>query len=376
MKNPTSFKNWLFIAALIFSAACSSPEASEEGLKDALAGKFFIGTAMNEGQILGSDTASLDIIYKHFNSVVAENCMKSMYLQPNEGEFDFDLADKFIVFAQQNDLYTVGHCLIWHSQAPRWFFVDEEGNDVGRDVMIERMKMHISTIVGRYKGKVDAWDVVNEAFEDDGSWRKTKFYEIIGEEYMELAFKFANEADPNAELLYNDYSMFSEGRREAVIELVINLKAKGLRIDGIGMQAHSGLDNPPLDEFEESLIAFAETGLDVHITELDITAIPFPNQSVGAEVSASYEYRQKMDPYANGLTDSARVAIHDRYLDFFELFLKHEDKIKRVTTWGDSDSHSWRQNWPIRGRSDFPLLFDSDHQAKPIVNDIIKAAKE
>ena len=373
----TSFLiNWLFIAILILSPACNTQEPAEEGLKDALEGKFIFGTAMNEPMINGTDTASLNILHKHFNSVVAENCMKSGLIQPIEGEFDFVLPDKFIAFAEQNGLYTVGHCLIWHSQAPHWLFVDEEGNDIGREILIERMKTHIFTVVKRYKGKVDCWDVVNEAIEDDGSWRNNKFYQILGEEYVELAFKFTQEADPDAELIYNDYSMFHEGRREGVVKLVNNLKSKGLRVDGIGMQAHSGMDYPPLDEFEKSIIAFVETGAEVHVTEMDITALPFPDRRVGAEVSASFEYQQIMNPYANGLTDSARVALKDRYLDFFELFLKHEDKIKRVTMWGITDQQSWRNYWPIRGRNDFPLLFDREYSAKPIVEDIIKAAKK
>jgi len=327
-------KNWLLIAFVFFTTACNTQNPSEEGLKDALEGKFYIGTAMNGPQILGEDTASLNIIHEHFNSVVAENCMKSGLIQPKEGEFDFRLPDKFIEFGEQNNLYIVGHCLIWHSQAPGWLFVDEDGKDVSREVLTERMKTHIFTVVERYKGKVDCWDVVNEAIEDDGSWRNTKFYKI----------------------------------------LVNQLKAKGIKVDGIGMQAHSGMDYPLLDEFEKSIIAFAETGADIHITEMDITALPFPDRQVGAEVSASFEYQQKMNPYANGLTDSARVALHNRYLDFFKLFLKHEDKIKRVTLWGVTDQQSWRNYWPIRGRMDFPLLFDREYRAKPVVEDIIKEA--
>ncbi len=374
MMNPTNFRSWLFIATLVLSAACTTPDTSEEGLKDALEGKFLIGTAMNEAQIDGSDTASLDLIRKQFNSVVAENCMKSGLIQPKEGEFEFALADKFIEFASQNDLYTVGHCLIWHSQAPRWFFVDDEGNDVSREVLIERMKTHISTVVGRYNGKVDCWDVVNEAFENDGSWRKTKFYQIIGEEYMELAFKFANEADPDAELLYNDYSMYHKGRREAAIELVTDLRSKGVRIDGVGMQAHFGLDYPSRAQLEKSIIAYAEAGADVHITELDVTVLPNPDPSVGAEVSASFEYKQSLNPYTEGLPDSVSVALHDKYLDLLEIFLKHSDKIKRVTTWGLTDLHSWKNDWPVRGRTNYPLLFDREYMPKPVVGSIIKAA--
>lgn len=369
-------KIWLLMAFGIIASGCNAQAPSEEGLKDALEGKFYMGAAMNDQVILGNDTSSLKILQQHFNSITSENVMKSGPIQPVEGEFAFNLPDRFVEYGLQNGLYIVGHCLVWHSQAPRWFFVDEKGNEVSREVLIERMKTHIFTVVGRYKGKVDCWDVVNEAFEDNGSWRKTKFYQIIGEEFMELAFRFAHEADPDAELIYNDYSMHQKGRRDAVVNMVNDLKAKGLRIDGVGMQAHYGMGHPGFDEFEESLLAFSGTGVDVHITELDVTVLPTPDRRVGAEVSASFEYQEKMNPYAKGLPEKESAALNDRYLDFFKLFLKHGDKIKRVTTWGISDIHSWKNNWPIRGRTNYPLLFDRNYQAKPVVEDIIKATKQ
>jgi endo-1,4-beta-xylanase len=367
-------KSMLLLVMCFFTILSYSQDLSNGGLKDALEGKFVIGTAVNPFQVSGRDSASLGIIHKHFNTVTAENCMKSGLIQPEEGTFRFDLADQFIDFAEKNGYYTVGHCLIWHSQAPRWFFTDGEGNDVSREVMIERMKTHISTVVGRYKGKVDCWDVVNEAFEDDGSWRKNKFYQIVGEEYVELAFRFAHEADPDAELIYNDYSMFHRGRREAVVKLVNDLKAKGVRVDGIGMQAHYGMDYPDLKEFEKSVVAFAGTGGDVHITEMDITVLPNPDPGVGADVRASFEYQQKLNPYAEGLPDSVSTALNDRWLDFFTIFLRHQERIKRVTLWGVSDRHSWKNNWPIRGRTNYPLLFDREYQPKPAVEEIIRAS--
>jgi endo-1,4-beta-xylanase len=369
------WKTGALYVILLATAACNSQEAAEEGLKDALKGKFYIGTAMNGPQILGRDTASLEIIHTHFNSVVAENCMKSGPIHPGEDEYDFELADGFIDFADQNDLYTVGHCLVWHSQAPRWFFTDGEGNDVSREVLIERIRDHIATVAGRYKGKVDCWDVVNEAFEDDGLWRNNKFYQIIGEDYVELAFRFAHEADPDAELIYNDYSMFHEGRRNAVVQLVNDLKAKGLRIDGVGMQAHYGMDFPSLEDFEKSIVAFSEAGVDVHITEMDISVLP-NHWNVGADVRERFDYQEFMNPYAEALPDSVSTALNDRYMDFFHLFLKHADKIKRVTLWGVADHMSWKNNWPIRGRTDYPLLFDREYMPKPVVLEIIEAAKE
>lgn len=364
----------LFVFLALVFISCSAGSPSEEGLKDALEGKFYMGAALNDQVITGKDEASRKVMGRHFNSITAENVMKSGLIQPVEGEFDFDLPDKFVEYGLQNDYYIVGHCLVWHSQAPRWFFVDEEGNDVSRELLIERMRTHIFTVVGRYKGKVDCWDVVNEAFEDDGSWRKTKFLEIIGEEFMELAFQFANEADPGAELMYNDYSMTNKGRREAVVKMVNHLKAKGIRIDGVGMQAHFGLDHPSFKNLEESILAFSGTGVDVHITELDVTVLPSPDRRVGADVAASFEYQEKMNPYKEGLPAEMEEKLNQRYLDFFNMFLKHADKIKRVTTWGISDIHSWKNDWPIRGRTNYPLLFDREYLAKPAVTEIIKAA--
>lgn len=365
-------KVWILTLLCTVLIGCSTSNAS---LKDSLKDKFMIGVAMNAAQITGADSASVEIIKKQFNSITAENCMKSEELQPIEGEFNFELADKFVKFGEENNMYIIGHTLIWHSQAPKWFFTDEKGTDVSREVLIERMKKHIFTVVGRYKGKVKGWDVVNEAFEDDGSWRKSKFYQIIGEDYMKLAFQFAHEADPDADLYYNDYSMAHKGRRDAVVNMIKKLQSEGVKIDGIGMQGHMDMEFPEIGEFEKSLVAFAQAGMKVMITELDLTILPRPDRNVGAEISASFEYQQSLNPYSEGLPDSAATALHDRYNEFFKLFMKHSDKIERVTLWGVSDRQSWRNNWPVRGRTDYPLLFDVNYQPKPIVKTIIEEAK-
>ena len=365
-------KMW-FIAMLLAVAltSCNSTVTEQTPtLKDAYQGMFVIGTALNKGHNYGSDTLGINLIKQHFNSIVAENCMKSMHIQPTEGVFFFDEADKFVEFGEANNMNIIGHTLIWHSQAPDWFFVDEDGADVTREVMIERMRNHIHTVVGRYKGRVDGWDVVNEAFMDDGSWRNTKFYEIIGEEYIKLAFQFANEADPDAELYYNDYAMSAEGKRNGVVELVKQLQAAGVRVDGIGMQGHMGMDYPDISEFEKSIKAFAALDVNVMITEMDITLLPFPGDET-AEVSLSAEYQEKMNPYAAGLPDNINAAWEQRYIDYFQLFLNYSDNISRVTLWGLTDADTWRNNWPIEGRTDYPLLFGRDYQAKPVVEKLI-----
>lgn len=290
-----------------------------------------------------------------------------MSLQPREGQFQFRDADQFVEFAAQNNMFTIGHTLIWHSQAPRWFFVDEHGNEVSREVLIERMKNHITTVVSRYKGRIKGWDVVNEAILDDGSFRKSKFYTIIGEDFIRLAFEFAHAADPQAELYYNDFSMSLEGKRNGVVSMINKLKKQGVRVTGIGMQGHVGLDYPKISDFEKSMLAFSGTGAKVMITELDVTVLPNPRRNTGADINQNYEYKKAINPYIDGLPDAVEAKLQDRYLDFFRLFLKHHDKISRVTVWGVTDGDSWLNNWPVFGRKDYPLLFDRQYKAKPFV---------
>lgn len=364
----------LILMVYVLSSCAAKVAEREKTLKDALEGKFYMGTALSDSQIMGRDSLSIELVKKHFNSIVAENCMKSERIHPVEGKFSYELADRFVEFGEENNMHIIGHTLIWHSQAPKWFFVDESGQDVSRDVLIERMRYHIANVVGRYKGRVHGWDVVNEAIEGDGSWRKSKFYEIIGEDFVDLAFQFAAEADPDAELYYNDYGMASPGRRQGVINMVKNLQSKGIKIDGIGMQGHLNLDGLNLEEFEKSIVAFSELGVKVMITEFDLTILPFPSQQPTADVGLRAEYEARMNPYANGFTDEILAQWNQACTDIFRLFLKHQDKITRVTTWGVTDNHSWKNNWPIRGRTDYPLLFDRDYQPKPVVHTIMEEA--
>ncbi len=359
---------------ILIAAACTAdkPDPTTASLKDAFSDKFYIGAALSEKQITGKDSAGVALVKSQFNAIVAENCMKSGPIQPAEGEFNFSLADQFVDFGEKNNLFVTGHTLVWHSQAPGWFFTDSSGNDVSREVLIERMKRHISTVAGRYKGRVKGWDVVNEVIMDDGSWR---FYEIIGEDFVKIAFETAHAADPAAELYYNDYSMSLPAKRNGVVEMVKNLQQQGVRIDGIGMQGHLDL-HADLSEFERSLLAFAGLGVKVMVTELDVSVLPSPWRNAGADVARGAEYELKMNPYREGLPDSVNVAFSRFYADFFKLMLKHQDKISRVTFWGLSDGDSWKNNWPIRGRTDYPLLFDRNHQPKQVVEEIIKAAND
>ncbi|MFT3738154.1 MAG: endo-1,4-beta-xylanase [Breznakibacter sp.] len=366
----------LTVAAGTFAGACGQMGSGKKtmALKNAFAGKFYIGTALNTDQIGGFDTASIRIVKVQFNAIVAENCMKSENIQPREGEFDFAMPDRFVEFGERNNMWITGHTLIWHSQAPRWFFSDSLGNDVSREVLIQRMEKHIRTVVGRYKGRVKGWDVVNEAIDDrDGSLRNSKFYQIIGEDYIRLAFQFAHEADPNAELYYNDYSLHNPIKRNGAVAMLKKLIDEGVRVDAVGEQCHIGLDDPSIEEYERTINDFAALGLKVMVTEMDISVLPM-DWSIGADVSAKSEYREKSDLYANGLPDSVNNAFGKRYSDFFKLFLKHQDVVTRVTLWGVTDAQSWKNGWPIPGRTDYPLLFDRNYQAKPVVQQIINDA--
>ena len=360
----------LLIAA--FVAACGNQKATvveEPSLKDAVGDKFLIGVALNVNQSSGVDTSSIKLVKQHFNSIVAENCMKCEVIHPEEDRYDFTLADQFVSFGEKNGMAVIGHCLIWHSQLAPWFCVDEKGNNVTPEVLKQRMKDHITTIVTRYKGRIKGWDVVNEAILEDGSYRKSKFYEILGEEFIPLAFQYAHEADPDAELYYNDYAMNMPGKREGVVKLVSSLKEKGIRIDAVGMQGHMGMDYPDINEFEQSIVAFAGTGVKVMVTEWDMSALPTVKQS--ANISDTVAYQKMLNPYPETLPDSVSKAWNNRMKQFFGLFEKHADMISRVTAWGVSDSDSWKNDFPVKGRHDYPLLFDRNYQPKPFVKEIM-----
>ncbi len=365
----------LFASMLVVSCGNGKQATitEEPALKDVFGDKFLVGVAVNVRQSSEVDTASVKIIKKHFNSIVAEDCMKSANIHPEEDRYNFEQADQFVKFGQENNMAIIGHCLIWHSQLAPWFCVDQKGNNVSAEVLKQRMKDHITTIVTRYKGKIKGWDVVNEAIEDDGSYRKTKFYEILGEEYVPLAFQYAHEADPDAELYYNDYGMHWPGRRDGIVKLIKSLKEKGLRVDAVGMQGHMGMDYPTVEEFEKSMLAFAETGVKVMITEWEMSALPTVHET--ANISDTVAFSKAMNPYPEALPDSVSAVWNARMKAFFNLFLKHADIVERVTAWGVSDGDSWKNNFPVRGRKEYPLLFDRNYEMKPFLKELINENK-
>lgn len=347
---------------------------AQKTLAGATKGKFLFGVAVNMQQVNGVSPKESELIAKEFNTIVAENCMKPQFIHPQENKYQWTDADKFVAFGEKNKQVVTGHCLIWHSQIGQWFFVDDSGKDVTPEVLKERIRQHIITIVGRYKGRVKGWDVVNEAFEDNGTYRNSKFYQILGKDFIKYAFQFAHEADPNAELYYNDYNVETSAKCDAIVELVKELKAAGCRIDAVGSQAHMHMDSPTLDATETSFKKLKAAGVKIHITEWDISILPSPYS--GANISTNFTYSKEMDPYREGVPDSVQQQWNKRVLDMFELFLKYNDVVDRVTIWGLNDALSWLNNFPIRGRKDYPVLFDRNNQPKSVVDEMIKMAKK
>lgn len=360
-----------FWSATVIGAEC----AEQPALKNVFADDFYIGAALNYDQISGKDPNAIAVVKKHFNTITPENILKWSFVHPEPEEYNFEPADRFVALGEKNGMFIVGHTLVWHNQTPDWVFQDESGTPVDRQTLLKHMREHIFTVVGRYKGRIGGWDVVNEAIGEDGQLRKNKWFEIIGEGYVAKAFEYARQADPNAKLYYNDYNMWKKGQREGVVRLVRGLQAKGIRVDGIGIQGHWGMDYPPLKDLEASILAFSELGVKVMITELDITLLPNAWNQKGADISLNFELQKKLNPYPDALPDEMQDKLAKRYAELFSLFHRHRDKFSRVTFWGVHDGQSWRNYWPVRERTDYPLLFDRQYKPKPAFDAIVKTVK-
>jgi endo-1,4-beta-xylanase len=372
-------RNILYAAILVLAtiiSSCNDKHKTVSGLKDAFAGDFLIGTAVNTRQILGGDAKAKPFINKQFNAITPENEMKWERIHPLPEKYNFTPADSIVSFARANGMFITGHTLIWHSQTPDWVFQDSLGNPLTRDALLERMKNHIFTVVGHYKGRVQSWDVVNEAMGDDGQIRKSKWYNIIGDDFIEKAFEFAHEADPDAELYYNDYNNEEPLKRAGVINIVRNLRNKGLRIDGVGIQGHWHLDSPDFKIVDEGISEYAALGVKVMITEMEINVLPTPSWLYGADISKISEYKDSLNPYVSGIPDSVQAQLTNRYANLFGLLLRNKDKVSRVTFWGVHDGYSWKNNWPIPGRKNYPLLFDRNYQPKPAYYAVIEEARK
>ena len=355
----------LLTAALLAIAATAMSADSSVSLKDAYKDCFMIGVALNQRQFTEQDANGAALVKRQFNSISPENVMKWESIHPWSGSdgYDFTAADRYVEFGEKNGMFIVGHTLIWHSQTPRWVFQGEGTNAITREVLLERMRDHIHTVVGRYKGRIKAWDVVNEALNEDGSLRQSQWYRIIGEDYIEKAFEYAHEADPAAELRYNDFSIENEPKRKGTIAFVKKLQAQKVPIGGLGSQTHANLTSPCAELLDTSLTEFAELGIPISITELDV------DSSIRGQRNQSAEVSQNAQSGGGGVVDDANQKLADQYGSLFRVFLKHRKNIQLVTFWGVTDRDSWR-------RSGNPLLFDREGKPKNCFETVIQTALE
>lgn len=337
------------------SAEITDNSDTLKGLKDHYKDYFPIGVAVAPSSLTG---ASSVLIKKHFSSLTAENVMKPAPIHPEESRYFWDNADLVVNYATSNGMLVRGHTLVWHNQTPSWMFKDAAGNTVSKEVLLDRLKEHITQVVTRYKGKVYAWDVVNEVLDDDDSkfYRETQWYKICGEEYIAKAFQWAHDADPDALLFYNDYNTEFPGRRDKVYKLVKQLLDAGVPIHGIGLQGHWNINNPSEQDLRSAIEKYTSLGVKIHITELDVSV---------------YSSSEK-NPADNIFTAEREQKQLEKYEMIFRVFREYKNAISSVTFWNVSDKSSWLDNFPVRGRKNYPLLFDQNLKPKKAYWEVVE----
>lgn len=383
----------LLAAVLALAAAAARGQSLKEAFRDC----WRMGVSVNQwevqagasaqavaqerdpaAQAQGDDqTAHWPLIRQHFGWLTPENCMKSEVIHPSPGVYDFTLADQLVDRALADGLHVVGHCLVWHSQVAPWFFTDGEGRQVDAAELRRRMREHIFTVLGHFRGRVEAWDVVNEAFNDDGTLRRSKFYEILGEDFIPLAFQYAHEADPTVELYYNDYSLNLPAKIDGVVRFFRPLVAKGMPLTAIGMQGHMILgESDYVAQYAHSIDAITSLGVPAQFTELDLSVLPNPYGFSGANVADRFRYSEQMDPYRHGLPAAVQERADQFWEDFFRMLLPRRADILRLTFWNLCDANSWKNGFPVRGRTDYATLFTRQLQPKPAVQRVISLARD
>jgi endo-1,4-beta-xylanase len=394
-----------FVAALVIGVSSISRAADASvALKDVFKRQFPIGSAVNRSMVMGGtgfrrsaeqNANDIALLKEQFNQISPENDLKWQLVHPREGAdgYDFKPADAFVNFGLSNKMYVVGHTLVWHSQTPNWVFAGTnppptnvtssatttnppsrprwggfgryDGPRASREELLQRMRDHIHTVVGRYKGKVKCWDVVNEAIADGPStniFRNSLWFEIIGPDFIAKAFEYAHEADPNAILRYNDYGLENPVKRKKLIALIKSLQAQKVPVGAIGSQAHVNV-SMTFETMDQTLADLATLGLPVHITELDVNSAAGGQRGFGADVASNAATTE------GGLVSDADKKLAETYAGIFRAFIKHRDAVKLVTFWGVDDGVSWR----AQGK---PLLFDADCKPKPAFDAVIAEAKK
>ncbi|MEO8406424.1 MAG: endo-1,4-beta-xylanase [Chitinophagaceae bacterium] len=345
--------------------AVNDPIDSSKGLKDYYKNYFTVGVAVSPRGLRNEEESHL--VLKEFGSMTPENAMKMGPIHPRQNQYYWNDADSIMAFAQRNHLKVRGHNLCWHNQAPRWMFTDTVNGvaqTVTKEVLLQRLKDHITTVVSRYKGSIYAWDVVNEAISDnpDEFLRKSQWYQICGEEFIAKAFEYAHAADPKALLFYNDYNEINIQKRDKIYKLVKSLKDAGVPINGVGLQAHWSIYEPTEQRLDSTLAMFAKLGVQVQITELDMSVYP-----------KEHTRRERRPEDANSAyTPELEQKQAEAYKMIFRVFRKYKKTLSSVTFWNVSDRYTWLDNFPVPGRKDYPLLFDKDMKPKKAFWEVVK----
>jgi endo-1,4-beta-xylanase len=352
--------------ALVLGMLAGAPLVAEgPGLKDAAPPGMLIGVALGRNQTTGEDPHVAALVPRHFDSLTTENELKWERVHPDPDRYDFGPADRAVAFGEKHGMAVIGHVLLWHQQTPAWAFAGEGEKPLDRETALGRLRAHIQAVAGRYKGRIKGWDVVNEAVNDDGTMRRTAWLEAIGEDYVARAFEYAREADPGAELYYNDYNVWMPEKRRTILRLVSGLRKQGLRVDGVGAQGHWLIGDPSLDQIEAMITDIAEAGFEVPITELDVDPLPRDPRMYGADLAQKTQMGKDTNIYADGLPPDKQRELAERYGGIFRLFVKHRASIPRVTFWALTDASTWLNGFPVPGRLNHPMLWDRDGRAKP-----------
>jgi len=363
------------LGLLVLSLGSADAQKKATSLKDAYKDAFKIGAAISSFDISSRNPKSIELITSQFNAISPGNELKPESLHPKADVWAWDRADAYVEFGQKNHLWTLGHTLCWHNQTPDHFFFKENGEYKSHDELVETLRSYIETVCTHFGNKVNAWDVVNEIIGEYGEYREKGWVKALGngEEVVKLAFKYADMYCPKeVELYYNDFNVWRPAHLEGIIKMVKMLKAEGLRIDGVGIQAHWGLNYPKTEYIEDAINKLAALGVKVLITEIDVDVLPLTKegQIIGHAMEEAQfqleEFKEFFDPYRDGLPAEVEQQLAERYAELFRIFYSHRDVIDRVTFWGTHDGTSWKNGYPIPRRTNYPLLWNRDytpHQA-------------
>lgn len=367
-----------------FIAICACGHSSGEvnvSLKDVYSDSFLIGSCIDNHIVSGRCPEDEELLFKHFNAITAENAMKPESIHPKPDVWNFKRSDEFVQFGLDNNMWKLGHVLVWHNQTPSFFWNNEDGSPKSRPELIETMRSYIETVAGRYAGKVEAWDVVIEIIGEQGEYRDlgwVKAFDGDGYEVVRNAFTFADRYAPEAELYYSDFNVWRKSHLDGIVAMIRKLKEDGVRIDGVGIQGHWGLNYPSLEDVEHAIDTLSSLGLKISISELDIDVLPLTKegQVIGKCLQESQfqleEFEEFLDPYKDGLPEDVARQLDKRYEELFRLFYKHRSQIERVSFWGLTDAKSWKNGYPIPNRTNYPLMFNRDRSAKPALDAVLR----